>query len=62
VQNFGAGDLIEIQPASGQAFLLPFTEDVFAEIDPASGALTASPDEELLPESLQRHASDGGTN
>ena len=62
VQNFGAGELIEIQPASGQAFLLPFTKDVFPEIDPALGALKASPEEELLPDSLQRHASDGGTN
>ncbi|HVY89714.1 MAG TPA: ribosome maturation factor RimM [Hyphomonadaceae bacterium] len=62
VQNFGAGDLIEIQPPGGQAFLLPFTEDVFAEIDPSSGRLTAAPDEELLPDSLQRQRSDGGTN
>lgn len=61
-QNFGAGDLIEIEPPTGQVFLLPFTDGNFPEVDVAGGVLRASPDEELLPESLQRQASDGGTN
>ena len=60
--NFGAGDLIDIEPPSGPSFLLPFTRDIFQEIDLAAGRLTANPDEELLPENLQRQASDGRTN
>ena len=51
VQNFGAGELIEIKPASSASYLLPFTEDVFPEIDLDAGVLRASPDEALLPES-----------
>lgn len=60
--NFGAGDILEIQPASGPTFLLPFTEDDIPEIDAAARILRANPHEELLPESLQRQPSDGGTN
>ncbi len=62
VQNFGAGELIEIAPPSGASFLLPFSDPVFPEIDLAARRLTATPDEELLPENLQRQSSDGGTN
>lgn len=60
--NFGAGDLIEIAPPAGQTFMLPFTEQNFPGFDVAARTLTAAPDEELLPESLQRQFSDGGTN
>lgn len=62
VHNFGAGELIDVKPATGANFLLPFTEDVFPEIDPASGMLKADPDEGLLPGDLQRQSSDGRTN
>ncbi len=62
VQNFGAGELIEIRPPSGEAFMLPFSDAVFLDVDTSAGRLTASPDEELLPEPLQRQSSDGGTN
>jgi 16S rRNA processing protein RimM len=62
VPNFGAGDLIEVQPANGASFLLPFTEDNFPGIDMDARVLRADPDEALLPESLQRQASDGRTN
>ena len=57
VQNFGAGDLIEITPPVGPAFLLPFTQENFPEIDVAGRVLRASPDEEYLPENLQRPSS-----
>ena len=50
VQNFGAGELIEVQPSSGSAYLLPFTEDVFPEMDIPAGLLRAAPDDALLPE------------
>jgi 16S rRNA processing protein RimM len=62
VQNFGAGELIEIAPPSGSTFLLPFSDDVFPEVDLGVRRLVASPDEALLPELLQRQSSDGGTN
>jgi 16S rRNA processing protein RimM len=58
--NFGAGDLIEIAPSSGASFMLPFDEGM--AVDVGARRLTASPDEELLPEQLQRQRSDGGTN
>jgi 16S rRNA processing protein RimM len=54
--NFGAGDLIEVAPPAGASFLLPFTEDVFPTIDAAARRLVAAPDEELLPERLQRQS------
>ncbi|MDP3736181.1 MAG: ribosome maturation factor RimM [Hyphomonadaceae bacterium] len=57
VQNFGAGELIEIAPPSGQAFLLPFTRENFPEIDVEGRILRAAPDEDFLPEDLQRPAS-----
>jgi 16S rRNA processing protein RimM len=62
IHNFGAGELVEIAPPSGAAFLLPFSDPGFPEIDLAARRLTASPQEELLPEPLQRQSSDGGTN
>lgn len=62
VHNFGAGELIDVKPEAGANFLLPFTEDVFPEIDLGSGVLKADPAEELLPEALQRQSSDGRTN
>jgi 16S rRNA processing protein RimM len=51
--NFGAGDLIDIEPPTGPSFLLPFTEEVFPEIDVDARRLVAAPDEEFLPETLQ---------
>jgi 16S rRNA processing protein RimM len=60
--DFGAGDLIEVQPETGASFLLPFTEEVFPEIDLQARVLRADPAEEFLPDSLQRQDSDGRTN
>lgn len=33
VQNFGAGDLLEIAPPSGSAFLIPFTKNFIGDVD-----------------------------
>lgn len=52
VQNFGAGELLEITPPTGATYLLPFTEENFPEIDMETAVLTASPDDALLPEGL----------
>lgn len=54
VQNFGAGELLEIRPPQGATYLLPFTEDVFPELDIAARLLRAAPDEALLPDGLSR--------
>lgn len=32
VENYGAGDLLEIKPPTGQSFLLPLTDDTVTEI------------------------------
>lgn len=49
VQNFGAGDLIEIKPASGGAtVLVPFTHETVPEVDVEGGRLTLDPPEGLL--------------
>ncbi len=62
VHNFGAGDLIDIQPASGPTFLLPFTDEIFPEINLEARLLRADPHEDFLPDALQRQSSDGRTN
>lgn len=46
VQNFGAGDLIEIAPTDGGAgVLLPFTKATVPQVDIAGGRLVADPPE-----------------
>jgi 16S rRNA processing protein RimM len=39
VHNFGAGDILEIQPPQGGAVMLPFSEAVVPEVDIAGGRL-----------------------
>jgi 16S rRNA processing protein RimM len=44
VQNFGAGDLLEIAPsAGGTTMLLPFTEAIVPKVDIAGGLITVVP-------------------
>ena len=51
VQNFGAGDLIEVAPiAGGDTVLLPFTEAVVPVVDIAGGRLLANPPEGIFNE------------
>jgi 16S rRNA processing protein RimM len=45
VHNFGAGDILEIQPPEGGAMMLPFTETGVPEVDIAGGRLVV-----VLPE------------
>ncbi|MDZ4759576.1 MAG: ribosome maturation factor RimM [Alphaproteobacteria bacterium] len=60
--NFGAGDLIEVKPSAGPTFLLPFTRAIVPGVDLAGRRIDVDPVEEMLPDALQRQASDGGTN
>ncbi len=41
VENFGASDLLDIKPASGPSFYLPFTDDTVLDVDFDSGVITA---------------------
>jgi 16S rRNA processing protein RimM len=54
VQNFGAGDLLEIQPATGEAFYLPFTREAVPDVRIADGFVTA-----VLPTEVDDGAEDG---
>jgi len=48
VPNFGAGDMIEIQPAEGGAtYFLPFTREVVPVIDFEAGSITVIPPHEV---------------
>ncbi len=49
IQNFGAGDLIEVKPAKGGAtVLVPFTRDTVPEVDVEGGRLVLVPPEGLF--------------
>ncbi len=49
VQNFGAGDLLEVKPAQGgPTVLIPFTRETVPEIDVEGGRLTLIPPEGLF--------------
>ena len=43
VQNYGAGDLLEIAPERGASMLVPFTEDAVPEVDIGAGRVVAIP-------------------
>ena len=46
VQNFGAGDLLEIAPETGPSWWLPFTKESVPEVMIADGVVIAVPPEE----------------
>jgi 16S rRNA processing protein RimM len=49
VQNFGAGDLIEVKPAAGgPTVLVPFTRDAVPEVDVEGGRLVLVPPDGLF--------------
>jgi 16S rRNA processing protein RimM len=49
IQNYGAGDLVEVAPAAGgPTVMLPFTETVVPVVDIAAGRLVVEPPEGLL--------------
>ena len=47
VQDFGAGDLLEIQPPEGPSWWLPFTREAAPEVNLAERRLVAVPPEEI---------------
>ncbi len=46
VHNFGAGDLLEIQPPAGVAMLLPFTDAAVPTVDLKGGRVVVVPPDE----------------
>lgn len=48
VQNFGAGDLLEIAPPRGETLLVPFTRAVVPEVDLAGRRVIVNPPPGLL--------------
>jgi 16S rRNA processing protein RimM len=48
IHNFGAGDIVEIEPAAGgEKLLLPFTETIVPTIDLKAGRIVVVPPEEI---------------
>jgi len=49
VQNYGAGDLLEVRPATGgNTVLVPFTQEIVPEIDAEAGWMQMLPPEGLF--------------
>jgi 16S rRNA processing protein RimM len=57
VQNFGAGDLLEIAPRRGATILVPFTRAAVPEIDIAGKRVVVDPPPGLLDEGEEDEAS-----
>ena len=53
VQNFGAGDLLEIRLAGGKTALLPFVDPYVPVIDVKGGRIVADPPEGLFDENVK---------
>lgn len=50
VENFGAGDLLDIQPRTGASYFLMFTRDNVPEVNIKDGYLSINPPTELVVE------------
>jgi 16S rRNA processing protein RimM len=47
VDNFGAGDLVEIQPTTGQSFYLPFNPDFVISVNLETGTLSVQNSDQM---------------
>jgi len=54
VQNFGAGDLIEVKPPHGPTVLLPFNQEFFPVVDIRNGRIVSHPPEGAMKPSPSR--------
>lgn len=59
VQNFGAGDLLEIAPPVGQTMLVPFTKAFVPVLDFAAGRLVVEPGVLVEEDRLEDGTDDG---
>lgn len=53
VQDFGAGDLLEVKAPDGERFYLPFTRQVVPSVELAAGRLVVEPPEPVAAEAGQ---------
>jgi 16S rRNA processing protein RimM len=60
VPNFGAGDLLEVRPATGATFHLPFTLACVPVVDVKGGRVVATPPEGFFREEKPEVGEDGG--
>ena len=60
VPNFGAGDLLEVKPAEGTSFYLPFTRACVPVVDVKAGRVVATPPEGFFREEKPEEGEDGG--
>lgn len=59
IHNFGAGDIVEIEPAGGgEKLLLPFTETAVPTIDLSAGHIVVVPPEETVVPAKRREGRD----
>jgi 16S rRNA processing protein RimM len=58
VQDFGAGDLLEIRPQRGKTYYVPFTKAFVPEIDLQAGLLTVDLPEDYFSEERLDESSD----
>lgn len=59
VQNFGAGDLLEIEDAQGATSFLPFTRQAVPEVDLAAGRVVIAPPQEVEARPEEQEKDDG---
>lgn len=59
VPNFGAGDLLEIRPARGASYFLPFTLACVPVVDVKAGRVVATPPEGFFREEKPEEGEDG---
>jgi len=59
VPDYGAGDLLEIRPAEGNSFYLPFTRAFVPVVDVAGGKVVAAPPEGFFKEAEPEAGEDG---
>ena len=59
VENFGAGDLLEIVDEESKSVMLPFTKAAVPKVDLAAGRLVVVPPEELVVPPQEKGLEDG---
>lgn len=60
VQNYGAGDFLEIGGHGFQPLMLPFTQACVPTVDLASGRIVADPPDEIIVQDFGEQGDDGG--
>jgi 16S rRNA processing protein RimM len=62
IENYGAGDLLELRTLEGRLVLVPFTRAAVPEVDIEGGRVVIEPAAGLLDEDEPPHDADGGKN